>query len=185
MKHILEKIDKLSLEVFASVDLNQINFVSNNNDLRTAIDQMPGVEHYRLLCLLSTLYSNVDIYCLGTNTGGSALCLGYNKTNYIISYDVEYNVCVQRQTNIEFRMGDYQKDKALLKSPFIFIDAIPNDLLYRRIYQYLCDNNYRGLTVWNNIHLNDELKAFWNSVVNEKRDITQFGHSFGTGVIIF
>ena len=185
MKHILQKIDSLSIELFGAVDLNKINFVSNNDDLRTAIDQMPGSTHYRLMCLLSTLFNNETIYELGTHAGGGTLCLAYNKTNYVISYDYEYNVQVKKQSNTEFRIGDYQKDKALLSSPFIFIDINPNDLLYRRIYQYLIDNRYRGFTVWNNIHYNQEMQNFWDEVVFEKRDITNYGSQAGTGVIIF
>lgn len=183
--NIIEKIDSITIDDIAQIDLTKINFVSNNKNLRHDIDQMPGVEHYRLLCYLSTLVNNTYIYELGTWTGGSALCLAYNKSNYVISYDIKHLVEVERQNNIEFRQGDYKHDKQLLKSPLIFIDVTHDGYLEKEIYDYLTNNNYKGITIWDDIKLNEPMKDFWSLVKHEKRDLTKWGHYFGTGVIIF
>jgi hypothetical protein len=86
---------------------------------------------------------------------------------------------------MEFRIGDYKTDPELLKSPFIFIDVSHDGKLEREIYQYLCDNNYKGFTVWDDINLNPEMRSFWADVKHEKRDITRYGHYSGTGIIFF
>ena len=185
MNDIINKLDNLTIDDIAQVDLNKINFVSNNTNLRHDIDGMPGAAHYRLLCLLSTWFNNTYIYELGSWSGGSALCLAYNKSNYVISYDVVHLVEVKQQPNMEFRQGDFEHDKQLLQSPFIFIDVSHDGRLEKRIYDYLVKNNYKGLTVWDDINLNPEMREFWASVTHEKRDLTKFGHYSGTGVIIF
>lgn len=183
--NIKEKLNNITIDDFVNIDLNKINFVSNNNNLRHDINGMPGKEHYRLLCLLSTWFNNTYIYELGTWTGGSALCLAYNKTNYVISYDIKHLVEVERQPNVEYRQGDFIHDKQLLSSPLIFIDVTHDGQLERKIYNYLIENNYKGLTVWDDINLNNEMRNFWNDVKHEKHELTQFGHYSGTGVILF
>lgn len=185
MIDIKQKLSSITINDFVNIDLNKINFVSKNNNLRGDIDGMPGKEHYRLLCLLSTWFSDSYIYELGTWTGGSALCLAYNKSNYVISYDIKHLVEVERQSNVEFRQGNFTHDKQMLSSPFIFIDVTHDGKLERFIYDYLIKNNYKGLTVWDDINLNDEMRSFWNDVTHEKHDLTEFGHYSGTGVIIF
>lgn len=182
---IIDKIKNLELNDFVDIDLNKINFVSTNNNLRSDINRMPGEEHYRLLCLFSTWFHDTHIYELGTYRGGSALCLAYNKSNYIISYDIENLVEVERQPNIEFRQGDYKHDKQLLLSPLIFIDTVHDGEHEKEIYEYLSVNNYKGITIWDDIKLNEDMIKFWNNVSREKYDISNFGHWSGTGVIIF
>lgn len=185
MKTILEKIKNLDIKDFVDIDLNNINFVSTNNNLRNDINRMPGEEHYRLLCLISTWFDNTPLYELGTYRGGSALCLAYNKSNYVISYDIDNLVQVERQPNIEFRQGDFMRDRQMLLSPLIFIDTVHDGVHEKLIYDYLTASKYNGITIWDDINLNDEMKQFWNSIRNEKYDISKFGHWSGTGVVIF
>jgi len=185
MIDIKQKIINMSINDFIDIDLNKINFISKNNNLRYDINCMPGQEHYRLLCLLSTWVNNTYIYELGSWTGGSALCLAYNKSNYVISYDIKHLVEVERQPNVEFRQGDFTHDKQLLSSPLIFIDVTHDGFLEKTIYEYLIKNNYKGLTIWDDINLNQPMKDFWQSVTHEKYDLTKFGHYTGTGAILF
>jgi hypothetical protein len=185
MNKIIQKLLNLTINDFVDIDLNNINFVSRNINLRNDINKMPGEEHYRLLCLMSKWFDDTHIYELGTYKGGSALCLAYNKSNYVISYDIDNVVEVQRQENIEFRLGDYKRDKQMLLSPFIFIDTVHDGVWEKDMYEYLTINNYKGITVWDDINLNDDMKNFWNNVNREKYDISKFGHWSGTGVIVF
>ena len=187
---MIEDIKKKADSIMSYVDLNkidfdQLNLKTKNGNMVFDIHQPPGAEHYRLLCVLSTWFNNTTIYELGTWIGAGTICLAYNKTNKVVSYDIEYRVDLERQPNMEFRIGDYKSDPELLKSPFIFIDVSHDGKLEREIYKYLCDNNYKGLTVWDDIHLNPEMRSFWNDVTHEKRDITRYGHYSGTGIIFF
>jgi len=185
MEDILNKLDNLSLKELASLDLGKLNLRTNNQNMIHDIGQPAGVEHYRLMCLMSTWFNNTTLYELGTWIGAGSICLAYNKTNKIISYDINYIVDLERQPNMEFRVGDLFTDKDMLKSPFLFIDVSHDGILEKKIYQHLLDNNYKGLTVWDDIHLNPQMKDFWSSVTTEKRDISKYGHYSGTGAIIF
>jgi hypothetical protein len=35
------------------------------------------------------------------------------------------------------------------------------------------------------IHLNDDMKLFWNNITEEKYDLTSIGHWSGTGLVVF
>ena len=167
------------------LDLAKLNLRTNNQNMVHDIYQQAGTEHYRLLCLMSTWFNNTTIYELGTWIGAGTICMAYNKTNRVVSYDIDYRVDLMRLPNMEFRLGDYKKDPELLKSPFIFVDVSHDGTLEREIYKYLCDNNYKGLTVWDDINLNPEMRSFWADVKHDKRDISRYGHYSGTGVIFF
>lgn len=180
-----DKIKNISIYDIFQIDLKKINCVTNNINLVRNINGLPSQEHYRLLCYLSTLVNNTTIYELGTYQGASALCLAYNKSNYVISYDVVHCIEVERQPNIEFRLGDYKKDSNIINSPLIFIDVTHDGVLEQEIYDYLSDNNYKGITVWDDILLNREMINFWGNVKREKIDLTHVGHFSGTGVIVF
>jgi hypothetical protein len=185
MEDILNKLDTLSLRELANIDLSKLNLKTNNQNMMYDINQPAGVEHYRLMCLMSTWFDNTTLYELGTWIGAGTICMAYNKTNKVVSYDINYIVDLERQPNMEFRVGDFSTDKELLKSPFLFIDVTHDGLLENKIYQYLIDNDYKGLTVWDDIDLNPEMREFWKNVRHDKRDITKYGHYSGTGAIIF
>lgn len=185
-ENLKQKIDSITSYVdLPNIDYTRLNLTTNNGNIIHDVHQQAGTEHYRLLCLLSTWFNYTTIYEIGTWLGAGTVCMAYNKTNKVISYDIEYNVGVKRLDNMEFRLGDYKNDEKLLSSPFIFVDVDHNGPLEFEIYKYLSDNNYKGLTMWDDIHLNDEMRKFWNSVDREKRDITRYGHYSGTGLIFF
>ena len=76
-----------------------------------------GVEHYSMLAYLSTLVDNEVILDIGTFLGGSALALSYNKTNTVISVDIERQIEVDEVPfNIDFRIGNILSDEGLVKS---------------------------------------------------------------------
>jgi hypothetical protein len=186
MQDLKKKIDDITSYIELNrLDLSKLNLMTNNGNMVYDIHQPPGVEHYRLLCQLSMWFNNTTIYELGTWIGAGTICMAYNKTNRVVSYDIDYRVDLMRLPNMEFRLGDYKKDPELLKSPFIFVDVSHDGTLEREIYKYLCDNNYKGLTVWDDINLNPEMRSFWADVKHDKRDISRYGHYSGTGVIFF
>ena len=143
-------------------------------------------EHYTLLSTLSRQYNGVRIYDLGSYKGLSALALSSNQNNMVISYDIVYGVQIDRPENVEFRVGNFYNDFQLLNSPLIMLDVDPHDGLFERNFvDNLVRNNYKGTVICDDIHLNDGMKTFWDSVTQEKTDITEYGHWSGTGMITF
>ena len=143
-------------------------------------------EHYDLLSTLSEQYNGVKLYDIGTYKGLSALALSSNQKNLVISYDIGYFVTIKQPTNVEFRIGNFYYDKEMLSSPLIMFDIDPHDgLQEKQFIENLINVGYKGTVIFDDIHLNDGMKDFWNSVIQEKHDYTQYGHWSGTGVVIF
>jgi len=142
-------------------------------------------EHYLLLSNLSVGYHNQTLYDIGTYRGLSALALSYNKTNKVVSYDIGYFVTINRPENVEFRIGNFFTDREILKSPLIMFDVDPHDgKVERQFVDWLVENSYKGRIIFDDIHLNNEMESFWNSLTQEKIDCTQYGHWSGTGMLI-
>ena len=50
----------------------------------------------------------------------------------------------------------------------------------------MCENNnFKFITIWDDIHLNEEMKIFWHGVGQNKMDVSDYGHITGTGIIFF
>jgi len=161
-----------------------INFTLEHNPYY--FHNQSGTEHYRLLMYVSTLYNNEIIFDIGTNKCMSALALSYNKSNRIKTFDIvrilPENPIVD---NIQYILGDSTKDNDLQKSPIIFLD-VNHDGEYEHIfYQNLIDIKWKGILLLDDIHLNEPMRNFWNSITEEKYDITNIGHWSGTGMVIF
>jgi hypothetical protein len=82
-------------------------------------------------------------------------------------------------------VGDFFNDPTMLSSPLLFVDVTHDGALEQKILNHLISNNYKGLTVWDDIHLNTPMERFWSGVKQEKRDLSKLGHWSGTGAIIF
>lgn len=178
-------LDLRSFVDLRNLDLSTLGLITTNKNLIYDIHQPAGVEHYRLLCLLSTWFNHITIFEIGTWLGAGALCLAYNKSNNVVTYDINNNVDIQIPANVKTCIGDYKRDAELLKSPFIFVDLDHTGKNEKEIYQYLIANKYIGFTVWNAISLNNEMRNFWQDVKFFKYDITRYGHYSGTGIIFF
>lgn len=188
MKH--EKILSVS-----NADLNALNtsFIDEYHNSINIGDHNPyyfhlesGKEHYRLLMYASTLYDNSIIFDVGTNKCMSALALSYNQSNKIKSFDVvrlfEQNPV---RKNIEYIIGDSTLDSDLSKCECIFLD-VDHDGLYENIfYNHLKLINWKGILLLDDIHLNNPMIEFWNSISETKYDISSIGHWSGTGMVIF
>ena len=143
-------------------------------------------EHYVLLSTLSKQYNKVKLYDIGTYKGLSAVALSSNQSNLIVSYDIGYYVTVKQPINVEFRIGNFYHDKEMLSSPLIMFDIDPHDgLQEKKFVENLTSVGYKGTVIFDDIHLNDGMKDFWNSITQEKHDYTQYGHWSGTGIVLF
>lgn len=148
-----------------------------------------GREHYRLLIYLASLYENINIADIGTNMGASALALSTNSKNIIYSIDiVDLKPNVARPSNCKFIIGNILEDSDImnkvLSSKFVMLDIDHEYSNEIKIYQHLVHSGWKGLLCCDDIHLNDQMKRFWNEVSHPKIDITKYGHGSGTGLII-
>lgn len=182
-------IDKI-LKVTAD-ELNEINL---SKYLKTTDDQgFPkswfymdaGLEHYRLLAYISKLYNGVTLLDIGSYQGSSAIALSFNKKNKVISYDIDQQPEIVEITipNIKFIKGNVLKDE--ITAPFILLDTYHDGTFEQDFVDHLVKINYKGLVMFDDIHLNKEMSNFWNGLKNEKYDLTEIGHHSGTGIAIF
>lgn len=173
-------------DIEQEVNLTEFPKFTKNNNMLHDLNCRPGIEHYKLLCYISKLYNNEILIELGSWIGAGALSLSYNPNNYVITYDVvEYLELLMLPKNLERRLGDYKKSSDILKSPFIFVDLLHDGSLEMEVYNYLTVNKFKGITMWDDIYLNNDMDMFWSSVRHKKYDISYLGHSTGTGIIVF
>jgi hypothetical protein len=76
----------------------------------------------------------------------------------------------------------------IIQSKMIILDVDPHDGFQEKDFlQKLIERNYQGIVVVDDIHLNIEMKQFWDNIpLNIKKvDVTHLGHHSGTGIIVF
>jgi len=147
-------------------------------------------QHYPLLAYISSLYADTTITEIGTFRGLSALALSYNKSNNILSFDIESFTEIEPVDNITFIVDDYNNYKSqILQSSFIFFDAgtldstDPNDsLLEYEFYNFLYENNFTGTVMFDDIHMSPKTKQFWTNISQTKYDISKIGHRYSRHV---
>lgn len=152
-------------------------------------------EHYKLISHLSKQCPDGStVIDIGTFLGYSALSLATNPNVSVVTYDIaetiiqkEGMVSILDVPNITYRIKNCLEEvPSLLHAPLIVLDVDPHDGVQEiDIIQALMDNNYKGVVVCDDIHLNDGMKRFWEWVPLKKVDITAFGHFTGTGAIVF
>lgn len=179
--------------MFNKKDLQKINLLDlsltiNNLESRGFFVLRPGQEHYPLLAHISTLYSDVILYDIGTYRGCSALALSYNKKNTVKSFDIGDFTALRdtRPKNIELIIGDFMEQslEEIHSSPFIMLDIDHTGVTEQKILDFLIDNNWHGHLLLDDIHMNDEMRQFWANITAEKYDLTDIGHWSGTGLVI-
>jgi hypothetical protein len=147
-----------------------------------------GREHYRLLSKISTFFNNETIYDIGTNNGCSALALSENESNLVKSYDINFHDGVQFvvKKNISIYLKNVLEESSFPNdSRFIMLDTDHDGKFEKIFYNFLKENKYKGLLFLDDIHLNEDMKNFWESIIEEKYDLTSVGHNTGSGIVIF
>lgn len=181
-------------------DINNIDLNQDTKGLqgiwRSYLLADAGQEHYKLLAYMAHHFSGATLIELGTFKGVGTVALASNPTNKIITYDIMDQRLFDPTSNIEFRLGnifDRKEERQLIDTPLIFLDTAHDGVFEARVYQYLCDNHYQGLLLLDDITLNDRMRHFWNSIREQKYDLTDVGHGAksrfgtipGTGVVDF
>jgi cephalosporin hydroxylase len=138
-----------------------------------------------LLVYISQLYKGVTLLDIGSYQGSSAIALSFNKKNKVISYDIVHQPEIQeiKIPNIKFIKGDILKDE--ITAPFIILDTYHDGTFEQKFVDHLKKINYKGLVMFDDIYLNNEMTNFWDALKNEKYDLTEIGHHTGTGIAIF
>lgn len=196
---MIKNIIEVSNETLDSIELSEYQNRRNSTKLPEHWFFMKsGKEHYRLLCYISSLFNDVTIIDIGTWVGSSAIALAHNKKNKVISFDI---VRQQRDTqgimvdvdgvitdeNIKFEIGnvlEYNKEE-ILNSPFMMLDTKHDGVFEQEFFDFLVKENYNGIVLFDDIHLNNQMKNFWSKIELEKYDITHIGHWSGTGIVVF
>lgn len=186
---MLNKILSVSKEKLNSINLDtyQESFKSdgypNNWFFMDA-----GQEHYRLLAYIGSLYKGKTLLDIGTYQGNSAIALSHNKNNDVISYDLKPQPIINKikSKNTEFKIGNILDDlNILIDCPFIMLDTYHNGDFEAEFVNYLIQIKYKGLVLFDDIHLNKPMKSFWNNLKLDKYDLTEIGHFSGTGLVNF
>ncbi len=149
-------------------------------------------EHFRLLKRISLLLRKKRFLDLGTRAGASAICLGANRANQVLSLDItdapraETPFKWETHPNITFQV----KDAASLPPPFyndfqvVLIDVNANGKVERQVFENLLRSSFSGLVIFDDItyHRFPGLQTFWNSIASPKT-IVPYAHHSGTGLV--
>lgn len=166
------RIEHISNEELDILD----NIPTRNQDY----NKPSGEEHYRLLRFIaSRFYCAIDI---GTYRGYSALAL--SGAEKVTTFDIENNIKVKFPKNVNFIIGN-AIGFWLKRSDFILLDVDHSGDFEAKVHQYLCQQNWQGIMMADDIHYNDNMEYWWNDISNEKYDITHIGHWSGTGLIYY
>jgi hypothetical protein len=183
MKHLLLNLTNPVLDSLTMSNVNQINDTEHQGYY---LDKS-SKEHYRLLSYLSNNTNNSTLIDVGTFKGCSAIALASNKTNTVYSFNVVNQLDLsEEQVNIKFIIDDITNGKydiLLQKAEIILLDTFHDGIFEQKFLDYLIRLNYNKLLLLDDIYLNYNMIQFWNSITYEKYDITQLGHSTGTGAV--
>jgi len=162
------------------------------SEYREYFKKPDGEEHYRLLeRLVADIPDGSIVVDVGTLFGLSALAMASNPRVEVWSYDLHSfipdDAPIKAVPNISFRLknGIDAVPDFVSKTQLILLDIDPHDgAQERRFVDALVKHGYTGRVVCDDILLNDSMRAFWESVTQEK-EIRQDGHHSGTGIIYF
>lgn len=166
-----------------------LRFNINNIEYQGYYNETSSKEHYRLLTYLSNNLNNQIFVDVGTLKGSSALALSTNKTNKVYSFNIANQLELNEiPNNVEFIIdnvinGDY--NEILLNSHLILLDTFHDGGFELEFLNHLKTIGYTGLLILDDIHLNNEMKYFWENINEDKLDVSHIGHHSGTGVVYF
>ncbi len=152
----------------------------------------PGFAPYRLLAYFSTLFSGQTIVEVGVHNGWGSLALLDNRDVSLVGFDIDLSTLDPRISDCHAERADFCQGlahkihpKSILNAPFIHFDA-QHDGIYEKIFfDFLADNDYKGLLLLDDIRQNDAMRTFWDSITLTKQDLTELGHETGTGLVYF
>jgi len=179
----------INREEVEAIDLLHNAHLINEEEHRGYYLSNPGQEHYKLLAYYSMQFDNATLLDVGTYKGCSALALSHNPKNQIKSFDINPGLrnISDHPTNIEFIIDNIlnkEYESLILSSKFIILDTDHLGEFEHEFYTHLRSIGYKGTLLLDDIKLNPEMIEFWNSITDEKYDISNVGHVTGTGLVI-
>jgi hypothetical protein len=115
--------------------------------------------------------------------------LSTNKSNTVHSFNVINQLeLIDIPSNINFTIGNVINGKykdLILDCKIILLDTFHDGTFEKQFVDYLLSINYKGMVLFDDIKLNNEMIDFWNSIKTEKYDISDLGHVTGTGLVVF
>ena len=150
----------------------------------------PGQEPYKLYKYITYNMHGYIITEFGVLFGASLVVWASNRDNHVVAYDIEdqrTDACKDLYNTAFYRMSatDAIAQHPMIKgSKLIYVDTIHNGVEELATLNALRNIGYHGITIWDDINLNDEMKSFFSSVKEEKIDLSAVGHWSGTGIII-
>lgn len=185
-----KKVRSISTEPYKK-DFNYDGYTAPlDNTHQFADERGNNGEHYKLLTYLSNMFDGITILDVGTNWGDSAISLSQNKNNKVISYDIMHiwNFPFAKDyTNLEFKLMDINdEDPEIIKSAkLIFFDIAHDGVQEQKFTDMLERIGYKGYVLCDDINLPwaPWMKVWWDGLKVEKYDITDIGHTWGTGLL--
>ena len=158
----------------------------------------PTGEHYRLLIHLAHKISDGVFYDVGTLDGASAIALGSNPRNLVVSWDISEESrkkagyaypSAPGMDNIEFRTKSIFDEPAWIygAADIIFLDVAPHDGIKEPQFMTILDqSNFGGLLICDDIRNGRflEMSKWWDSIEKPKQSIP-YAHCSGTGIISY
>jgi len=186
---IVKKVLAFSNEELDKIDMAQyISTLDKLGGFKEWFVDVSGREHYRLLISVSNLVKDTLILDIGTNYGASALALGTNISNRVISYDITKHAESDNvlQSNILFKIENILHNPEIIeKSQIIMLDTAHTGDFEQEFYDHLKNSDWKGILLLDDIYLNDAMKTFWENIDKPKHNISNIGHFTGTGLVIF
>lgn len=158
---------------------------------------LSGVHEYRLYSYLSTFFNDTVILDIGTSFGRSAIALSHNENNKVISYDIinwinNDNHKIYTKQNIEFRLKNIIDDlteEFISKCRLVIIDIDHFKTMETIILDKLNKYKFSGIIILDDIYhpqkdMYEAMQKLWKNINIPKFDITKYGHSTGTGLIL-
>lgn len=174
-----------SNEELDCIDMSGVfNRIPKEDEYAKYIPMQSGIEHYRLLVWLSYQFNKSSLVEIGVLKGMSGCALSENIENKVTGFDLNNVITCTLPSNYTFIIGDVLLREDLIKnSPFVMYDTDHNGVHEKLFYDWLIKINYKGLLLFDDIHLNNEMRSFWNNITHKKQDISHIGHITGTGVV--
>ena len=191
---MIDKILQISKrELNSNIDYSKyIEIVKKVPNYQGFFFEEAGKEHYRLLSYISSLYKDSLLIDIGTYQGFSALALGYNQSNKVLSYDIiqnesvdilkAYEICSNITFNVQNILNNFN---IVHSSPFIILDTAHDGNFENIFINKLIEEKWNGILLMDDILEYPALYKIWNSIKLEKYELTSKGHWSGTGAILF
>lgn len=179
----------LSNETLNSIDLSR--YKARNLDIGNKYFYLEsGKEHYRLLTYLSTLFSSQTFFDIGTNHGCSALALGHNPSNKVISFDIVNNrkESFDQEFNITFSYGSCKDFFLNCRPSIIFLDADKSNDFEMDFIKFLIENNFGGLLIMDDLYeypIVADCINYLRDLGYKVYDVSKYGHYSGTHIVDF